>query len=372
MYHCYKVYNEGTNFYSLFHLCIANINHFIIILIPGLDWYNATMQRIFFIILMMLLIAGCGLQVQPTTETPGITLEGTLRPYPSDTPTLTPLPTGYISPTPSPTITPTLTPVYYTVRDNDDMFGIALRYGISLEALKTANPTVLPNWMGVGTVLLIPITPQAAISPSPTLMLSPTATPLYSDLHEPVCYPDGTGGLTCFVLVENNTAEALENVGGVLTLTDTQSGESVRQSGIMLLNLLQAGTAQPILVNLEGPIPADYSVSFAVDVLFPVPENDTRYLKLVLSGQTITYSQDKRSASVAGSLQADDDERGADLVWVLAVAYDSEDRVVGVRRWEAEENLRPGSQLDFSVNIYSLGGLIERVELLTEARALTP
>jgi LysM repeat protein len=104
----------------------------------------------------MLVIAGwlvvaCGQVPVSTTSEQTFVLEGTLRPYPSDTPSATPFPTGYSSPTSSPTVTPTPTPVYYDVRDGDDMFGIAFFYGISPQALMTANPTVNPRAMGLGT-----------------------------------------------------------------------------------------------------------------------------------------------------------------------------------------------------------------------------
>lgn len=324
------------------------------------------------LVLGFAMLAACSTQPLTPTPTPGRTLEGTLRPYPTDTITPSPIPTGYVTPTLSPTHTPTLTPVYYTVQEKDDMFGIAWRYGISVEALKTANPSVIPEWMGVGTVLLIPLTPQAASSTSPTLTFTPTPTALYSKVHDPACYPDGIGGLTCFILVENRTEKDLENVGGVLTLRDTQSGETIQQNGIMLLNLLRANTAQPIFLRLEGPIPEQYTLSFEVDVIFPVPENDDRYLELTLSDVRIDYSQDQRSAEVTGSLQLLAEDQTSDLIWVLAVAYDANERVVGIRRYEAPQPLSSGESLAFSFFVYSMHGSIERVDLLTEARPLTP
>lgn len=72
----------------------------------------------------------------------------TIVPLPSDTPSITltpsaiPLPTNTLAPTPTlaPTLTPTPAPVTYTVTDQDDMFGVSLRFGVSLDALKAANP----------------------------------------------------------------------------------------------------------------------------------------------------------------------------------------------------------------------------------------
>ena len=71
----------------------------------------------------------------------------TIVPLPSDTPSITltpsaiPLPTNTLAPTPTlaPTLTPTPAPVTYTVTDQDDMFGVSLRFGVSLDALKAGG-----------------------------------------------------------------------------------------------------------------------------------------------------------------------------------------------------------------------------------------
>jgi hypothetical protein len=55
--------------------------------------------------------------------------------------------------------------------------------------------------------------------------------------------------------------------------------------------------------------------------------------------------------------------QGADLVWVLAVAYGEDGQVVGFRRWESA-----GDEDEFEFWVYSLGPEIARVELLVEAR----
>jgi len=340
-------------------------------------WYNAGMKlsrsSLTLGLVVMLILAACSPESQEINLTPGITLEGTLRPYPSDTPTQTPLPTGYVTPTPSPTITPTWTPVYYNVRENDDMFGISLWYGISLEALKTANPTVNPYAMGVGTVLLIPLTPEAGSTPRPTPVFTPTPTPLYSALNQPDCYPDGNQGLTCFVLVENANSNDLENVGGIVTLTDTVSGEIRQEVAIMPLNLLRTGTSLPMVAYFSAPIPEQYAVNAVVDIILPVMQGDTRYVDLVIENQRIDYASNNLSTTISGQLSPGSDIpiRSARL---LAIAYDSEGHVVGVRVWESPSpaDLVPGEQQNFLLTVYSMGGEIDHIDILTEAKAVTP
>jgi LysM repeat protein len=303
------------------------------------------------------------------TPTPTL-LDGTLRPYPSNTPSATPLPTNYVSPTPSPTITPTPTPIYYEVREGDDMYGIAYFYGISPQAIMTANPTVNPRLMGAGTRLLIPITPVAGLTATATPELSPTATLPYNVSSTPDCYPDAVGGLWCFLLLENRQGGALENVSGEVTL---EEGEEIRsEAAIMPLNLLPAGAALPLVVYFEGPIGEEYEVSAEVDFLLPVMPNDARYLDVELD-QSIDFSRDRRRADISGTAALPADGTDAQYLWINATGYDDSGRVVAVRRWESPEgDLSAGDQIPFAFSLYSLAGEIDRVEILAEALAVQP
>ncbi|MFO7615127.1 MAG: hypothetical protein R6W71_10860, partial [Bacteroidales bacterium] len=166
-----------------------------------------------------------------------------------------------------------------------------------------ANPTVNPYAIGIGTVLLIPLTPQAESTPRPTPNFTPTPTPLYSAINQPDCFPDGSQGLTCFVLVENANGDDLENVGGFVTLTDLVSGESRQEIAIMPLNLLRTGTSMPMVAYFSAPIPEKYSVTATVDIILPVMQGDARYVNLVIENQQFTLSNDQLSAEVSGQLK---------------------------------------------------------------------
>ncbi len=98
-----------------------------------------------FLIITGLTLSACASGTPVSQQDPTGTPEGTLRLFPSDTPTGTPLPTGYVTATSSPTVTPTPTQVYYEVQLNDDMYGIAFRYGLEPQAIMTANPDVDPK-----------------------------------------------------------------------------------------------------------------------------------------------------------------------------------------------------------------------------------
>ncbi len=110
------------------------------------------MRRRFAILLVTLgLVAACG---------------GAATPTPSPSGAATPAPTDLFVDTPSPSVlpneatpTPEASPVAgkrYVVKRGDTMYVIALRNGITVAALKAANPKVNPNAMRIGTVLVIP------------------------------------------------------------------------------------------------------------------------------------------------------------------------------------------------------------------------
>lgn len=88
---------------------------------------------------------------------------GGATPTPAPTPPPTPEPTDIFveSPEPAPSAEPTAAPTAaagtrYKVKKGDTMWAIAQRYGITLKALREANPDVDPTKMRVGTVLVIP------------------------------------------------------------------------------------------------------------------------------------------------------------------------------------------------------------------------
>lgn len=317
-------------------------------------------------LLTVLMLSACVQEAPNQNQTSTATLEQTLRPYPTNTDTATPLPTGYSSPTPSPTVTPTPTQVFYDVQQGDDMYSIAFRYNLSPGDIMTANPTVNPRAMSVGTTLLIPITPMPGGTATPLAELSPTPTPLYSALNQPDCYLESLGGLWCFALVENDGEGVLENVSGLFTL---QEGEETRQEvATMPLNLLPEGESLPLITYFQPPVSEDYTVSVIVDFLLPVMPDNGRYLNVTIEEQSINLSEDGQVAQVTGELSLPTGGANARYVWVNGTAFDKDGHVVGVRRWDSKGALAVGKNLPFEFSLYSLGAAIDHVDLLVEAQ----
>jgi len=107
------------------------------------------MRRRFAILLVSLgLVAACG---------------GSATPTPAPTGEPTPAPTDIFAaseePSAAPEQSPAATPLAgkrYKVKKGDLMWSIAQKLGVSLAALKAANPKVDPARMRIGTILVIP------------------------------------------------------------------------------------------------------------------------------------------------------------------------------------------------------------------------
>jgi len=126
-----------------------------------------------------------------------------------------------------------------------------------------------------------------------------------------------------------------------------------------------------MIAHFAAPVPEAYSLEFSVDVVLPVPDNDTRYIEAIIDPKSITVSQDGRTATISGQVGLADQQASAESIWILAVAYDGDGQVVGLRRWEAQAELKPSGNQSFQMTLYSLGQAIEQVELNTEARPRT-
>jgi LysM repeat protein len=316
------------------------------------------------LLLAAIILAACA-SAQPT-ETPAPTVTPTLRLYHTPTLTSTATPPAVLSPTPTATATITPTPVTYQVAKNDDMYGIAFFFGISPQALMTANPTVNPRAMSIGTELIIPITPSA---PENTPTQSPaTPTPLPVKSLPVRCYAVADGGFWCLMLASNETGQALENLTGKIRLTGAD-GTLVDRDAFAPLNLLPPGESLPLAARFLPPLPQDFTASGEVLSALPQPENDARYLPVTLLDPETVIQPGGRSKRVTGAVALAAAEGTAQRVWLALTAYAADGSPAGVRKWEAPEGLAAGESLPFDLTVYSLGPEISGVQVMVEALA---
>ncbi|HVM72076.1 MAG TPA: LysM domain-containing protein [Anaerolineales bacterium] len=300
-------------------------------------------------LILLLSLAACQ---PPPTATP---VAGTAVPYQT------------LAPTQTPTVIPPLTEVYlptpttytYTVAQGDTFSSIAQKTGVSVAALQAANPGVSATALSVGTKLVIPAGGQSAAEPTPT------AAALA--VQQARCWPEGSGGLWCFALVQNNYAETIEDISAQFTLLGSDGQPISSQSAYGLLDILPAGAALPLAVHFAGPVQADAALRVQVLTAIRLLPGDTRYLPVSLENTLVSVGADGLTASVSGQIVLTGTGT-ANTLWVLASAYDAAGNVVGVRRWGLASALTAGAPASFDFLVSSLGPAIARVEFLVEAR----
>lgn len=315
------------------------------------------MKRIAIVVLAAVLLSACS---SPAfSPTPLATLPvGTLIPYNTGTPTPTRPAKTPIPASPSPTLSPT--PFIHKVSAGEVFSAIAARYGLKVEELLAANPSVILSPFLVGQELIIP---GQGFTPTP---LPPTPTLLPVESNVPVCLADAAGGAWCFLLVHNPLNESLENLSAVLELTNSTGQVVATVTANGLLNLLPGGASLPLAAYVPQVSPPLQARVLELHAL-PVPADDTRYLPARLEDVNIQIASDGLSASVQGQILLEG-EIPASLVWAAMTAYDAAGNVIGVRRWESSASIQPGVAGLLDGRVYSAGGKIVRVEVLLEAR----
>ncbi len=250
------------------------------------------------------------------------------------------------------------------------MFGIALRFGISLEALKTANPSVYPNAMGENTTLVVPVTatPGASATPLPPTEApasqTPLPTPTPHSAYPVFGYTDALGGMHVFVQYASPTGKTVENPSALVSLQDKMGNAKQETVAILPLNILEPGSQLPLVAYFPEPIPTSFILSANPDFELPVPEADTRYLKTSITEEKVSFADGKRSALVEAKLSFE----GGQVVSAAAVvvAYGNGGLPVGYRQIELENPVNAGNLL--KVRVYSLGPEIETVKIYAEAK----
>lgn len=283
-------------------------------------------------------------------------------------PSSSPRPYQTVTPSPAPTLIPPLTeialptptPMTYTVVAGDTLIGIAARFGVNLNDLIAANPGISPNVLQIGMTLNIPLGGNTSGEPTPT--------PVPLAILQARCWPGADGSLWCFALVQNDYAETIENLSMQFTLLDAAGQEIGSQVAFGLLNILPAGQAMPLAAFFPAPVPADAAPRVQLLTAIRLPADDARYPAIALQDTLVTVDAAGRTAQVSGQAMPLMLDGRVNTLWILGVAYDAPGNVIGLRRWEAAEPVAGGVSLPFAFTVSSAGPLIERVDLLVEAR----
>lgn len=307
-------------------------------------------------------LSGCQASAAQFSDTALPTRAGSLRTYQAAAPTLTVTPPRITPATLAPLPTASATPRTYTVKAGDDMSGIALRFRVSLDSLKAANPDVNPRMMKVGTLLVIPGTaPVLTSQPLPTATTQPVA------LQQAHCSPDASGGAWCMVLASQSSAAPVFNLTVSLRLLDETGKQVAKQNGSLGVDLLPPGATLPVMAYFPGPLPKSLRVEAQLLSALPAQLAADRYPPVQVQGLKTTIAPDGLSAETSGQVSLVAAQASASQLRLLLVAYDSANQVAGVRRWDQTKPPAAGQPASFSVRVYSLGPQISSVQVVAEA-----
>lgn len=306
-----------------------------------------------FFLLVALFLTACAPQ-----QTQSLSQSGDLIPFATSTPAPSQTPEPLVAaetPLPSPT------PFTYAVKSGDTISSIALKFGVSMDALQAANPEISPNTMSIGQVIKIPSNPD---NPSG----EPTPTPAPFTIQQIKCYPTADKGMWCFILAHNDLSDLMENVSAQVTLVDPNNKSVASQTALLPLNILAPNTSLPLTVFFSPEIPFDAKPQVQILTAVRLLPNDQRYIPATVNNTLVKIDADGSSARVSGVVLSQSGDKAASQVWVAGTAYDEAGRVVGVRRWGWNHELAAGGSLPFEFMISSIGGKIARVEFAVEAR----
>ena len=326
--------------------------------------YRSTGWITYFILFGIFWLGTVGCNPTDLTATPIPTSERLLTPYITatfgPTPHLEPASQG-VTPTVTEIPLPTATAVIYAVVANDTLTGIASRYSVPLEDLIAANPGLDPNFLTIGMTLTIPL--EGVV-----VSALPTATPIPLEIQAPICYSLADGNLQCLAVIENTLPDAVENVTAQISLQAPNGEILATKVATSPLNILPVGKKAALSATFDGLAAQSYRPLASLLTVIPVAQDDQRYLRTELRSSAPVISPDGLQAQVQGSVALLAEQPGAATVWIAVFAYDEDENIIGFRKWVASDVLLAGEQIDFEMQVYSLGPPITHLELLAEAR----
>jgi len=309
---------------------------------------------------MLRLLLMCGVSVSlaacvsaPTAPPP----TSTLWPMPLPSATVARLappatPVIIASPTPSPT------PVTHIVQRGETLIGIAVKYGVSLDALQRANPTVSAQFLSIGAALVIPASDETA-----AIRAAGAPTPLPVSFGEPACYPQATGALVCLVAARNPGAIALEAVSARVTLAGADGLPLAEAVAAPTLGVLRPGSAMPLVARFAPPLVGYAAVGVTPLTAFPLAAEAGRLVPLTVQVEEV--SSTARLWTARGRV-SNASGRVAARVRLTLVLWTEAGAVVGVQQMDLSEPLAAGEARAFALTAAPADKGVARAEVLAE------
>jgi len=299
-----------------------------------------------------MIAAGCNIQLD-SGPSPTLTIAPPENPYQSTT--KTPVPE---TPTlPPPTVEPiiaTPTPFTHIVQPDETLYGIAVKYDVSLDRLVSVNPGLDSRLLTVGTEIIIPLAEEEYRPPTPT--------PYALAMEESVCYPTADQGLYCYALVENNQEFSVENISIAFNIFNAEQELVKSQIGFPPLNTLFPGQSIPVGALIPNVQANQNQISTTLLSAYPSNLQDPL---VVITEYNLEYSQGDTIARVSGRFKILHEELLGGETWIVGIGY-AQGKPVALRKWISNTDREQSDPFTFDFLLYSLGPEIEQIELFSE------
>ena len=302
----------------------------------------------------MWLLSGCGTVMTPAPA-PTLTGAAIAPPVAGATPTPTIAPASFLTPIPpTPTFTPSPspTPVVHYVVSGNTLLGIALEYGVTVDALLQANGLSINEYLRIGQALIIPLGREeieavTVVEPVGNLIL-PTPTPQPLEITGVSLRRTAVGGLLCLGEVRNVIGSPVTNMQVQVVLVDAGGNPLAQQTALAAVDYLPPEQRAPFAVTFRDP-PAG-----AVDVRVALLRAET--IGAITAGfvpLTVTEVQAGMSGPqyrVAGNL-VNESGVAIELPTVVVTLYDAAGLVLSYREAVLADvgSLAVGAQAPFAV-----------------------
>jgi murein DD-endopeptidase MepM/ murein hydrolase activator NlpD len=240
----------------------------------------------------------------------------------------------------------------HTVESGDTLFGIALDYGVSVDALQEANGLDNPDALSIGMALIIPMgdVPEeesADFVPQDSLLL-PTPTPLPLAVAGVARYSTAVGGLWCLGEIVNTSPEPVTSLLIQVTLVDGGGNRLATDTTLSAVDYLPPEQGAPFALLFREPPPDVADVEVALLRAEPVQQVRTGVVPLRVQDTegAVSGPQYKVRGEIVNTT-GDVVQRQS----VVVTLYAEDGQVLAYRKAQLAEpeTLAPGAAVEFSV-----------------------
>lgn len=246
-------------------------------------------------------------------------------------------------PPPTPTLSPAAspTPVVYVVQSGDTLIGIAVRFGVTLEALESVNAGIDPGNLQPEQTLNIPPGAVDSLAPVPALTLAPlsvTANPF-------TCYPTPAASLICLSEFVNTAGQPIVNLAVQATLVNQDGKPGPSGMAYSPLDLIPPGAAVPLAVVFNAPAEGNTANALVTQADSGLGLAD-RFVSVTVND--VSGSPAQGGLTLSGTLVNPASTELRSIV-VIATVYNALGSVTGYRKTVLAEPLAANASAMFSI-----------------------